>query len=52
MKSMKQFIAEINTYDKRIDYLEEWVSRKEEEIKSRIVLPSPSLQKPDSEIHA
>lgn len=47
MQSMQNFIKEANTYDDRVKLLEEWLVRKEEEIKSRIVLAPKSLQKSD-----
>jgi len=52
MQSMEQFIAEANVYDSRISLLEEWVVRKEEEIKSRLVTPPPSMRKSDQELNA
>lgn len=52
MQSMKQFLLESNGCDNRAKLLEDWVSRKEIEIKSRIVLPPKSFQKPDSAIFA
>ena len=33
MKSMQEFITEANTYDDRVKLLEEWLVRKEEEIR-------------------
>lgn len=37
-------------YDDRFKLLEEWCARKEEEIKSRVVLPSKTLKRQDAEI--
>jgi hypothetical protein len=39
MQSLRDFLQATNTYDERVKLLEEWVSRKEIEIKSRVVLP-------------
>lgn len=47
MASMSQFIEKANSYDDRVKLLEEWLARKEDEIKSRIVRPGPSMKKPD-----
>jgi len=51
MKSMREFIAKANSFDERNQLIQEWFVRKEEEIKSRIVFPDKSLQKPDYELH-
>ena len=48
---MKDFIKHANTFDKREQLLEEWIVRKEQEIKSRVMLPTKSMQKTDSELH-
>lgn len=50
MESMESFIESTKSYDDRIKLLEEWCVRKEEEIKSRVVLPPKSMKKQDSEI--
>ena len=52
MQSMKNFIKTANSYDKRNSHIEEWLIRKEEEIKQRAVLPTASMQKTDNEINA
>ena len=52
MQSMREFLMSTNSCDNRAKLLEEWVSRKELEIKSRVVLPPNSMKKPDSEIFA
>jgi len=44
---MQEFIKEANTYDDRVKLLEEWLVRKEEEIKSRVVLAPDSMKKSD-----
>lgn len=50
MQSMETFINNTGPYDDRIKMLEEWCVRKEEEIKSRVVLPPKSMKKQDIEI--
>lgn len=35
MKSMEGFLEEANKFDNRIDLLERWIRRKEQEIKER-----------------
>jgi hypothetical protein len=52
VKSLEQFISAANPYDSRIQLLEQWLSRKENEIKSRVNLPTPELQKPDAELNS
>lgn len=52
MQSMERFIEEANPYDSRISLLEEWVVRKEEEIKSRLVTPPKSMRKSDQDLNA
>ena len=47
MKSMQKFIDDTNSYDNRIQLVEQWMIRKEQEFKSRVVLPPTSLAKPD-----
>jgi len=47
MKSVEGFVEEANKFDNRIDLLERWIRRKEQEIKERKVLPPASLRKPD-----
>lgn len=51
MQSMKEFLEESNNYDDRIALLEEWIIRKEEEYKSRVVLPMPQFKKSDSDLN-
>ena len=50
MQSMGSFIESSSLYDDRIKLLEEWCVRKEEEIKSRVVLPPKSMKKEDAAI--
>jgi hypothetical protein len=40
MKSLQDFMNDANTYDERIKLLELWLSRKETEYKSRVVMPT------------
>jgi|DEB0MinimDraft_12_1074336.scaffolds.fasta_scaffold21400_2 hypothetical protein len=39
MQSLKDFVKDVNSFDDREKMLEEWVVRKEQEIKSRVNLP-------------
>lgn len=50
MQSMSQFMRKVNAYDDRIKVMQEWLIRKEEEIKSRVNLPPKSMQKSDEEL--
>jgi len=52
MQSMRDFIAEANKYDDRDKFIQEWLWRKEGELKTRTQLPPTSLKKTDSEIYA
>lgn len=38
MKSLEQFVQNVNPYDDRIILLEKWIRRKEEEIRERVVI--------------
>lgn len=38
MKSLEQFVQNVNPYDDRIILLEKWIRRKEEEIRERVVV--------------
>jgi len=51
MKSMTDFINSVNTYDDRVKLLEDWLVRKEDEIKSRVVRPPPNMKMTDHELH-
>jgi hypothetical protein len=51
MKSMREFITKANSFDERNQLIQEWFVRKEEEIKSRVVFPDKSMQRPDNELH-
>lgn len=50
MQSMSQFIDKANAYDDRVKVMQEWLIRKEEEIKSRVNMPPKSMQKSDEEL--
>ena len=52
MQSMSDFMNKVNPYDDRIKVMQEWLIRKEDEIKSRVNLPPKSFQKSDQEIFA
>lgn len=43
MDSMNQFLRVANLFDDRIKLLEEWVVRKEEELKKRSNIPPKNL---------
>lgn len=51
MDSMTHFIGQSNFYDDRIALLEEWLIRKEDEIKQRVVTPPKHMKRPDHELH-
>ena len=50
MKSLKDFINDVNGYDNRIRQLENWLVRKEDEWKARVVMPPAEFKKSDKEI--
>jgi hypothetical protein len=52
MKSLDNFLESANKYDARIELLERWIVRKEDEIKARVVRPPKSLQKADEDLFA
>ena len=52
IKSLEHFTEAINPYDNRIQYLENWIARKEEEIKHRVNRPPEHMKRPDHEIFA
>jgi hypothetical protein len=52
MKSLDNFLESANKYDARIELLERWIVRKEDEIKARVVRPPKSLQKVDEDLFA
>lgn len=51
MKSFKQFFEDANVYDSRIELIERWLVRKEDEIKARVQLPPAALKKTDQELN-
>ena len=50
--SFSQFFDEANCYDNRVTLLENWMSRKNEEIRHRVTLPTKQMAKSDQELHA
>jgi len=50
--SFANFFNEANCYDSRVNLLENWLCRKDEEVRKRVVLPLPQMAKPDHELHA
>lgn len=44
-------MADVNPFDSRIQLLEQWLSRKEHEIKNRVNLPTPDLAKSDQQLY-
>ena len=51
MQSMEEFVSKVNCSEDRIDLLENWLVRKEQEIWSRANMPSPDLAKSDEQIY-
>lgn len=47
MQSLANFIADINNYDNRMQLLDQWIVRKEDEYKARINRPPSHLKKTD-----
>jgi cytochrome c-type biogenesis protein CcmH/NrfG len=39
MESFRKFFSDANNYDSRIELVERWIVRKEDEIKARVQLP-------------
>ena len=52
MLSLRDFVDEINTCDKKHQLLEEWIHRKENEFKSRVSMPPKHMQKSDKELNS
>jgi hypothetical protein len=50
-QSLHHFIEDINPYDSRIQMLETWLYRKEQEMDSRVNLPTAELKRSDRTIH-
>ena len=51
VESLKEFFDSSNNYDDRVTLLENWICRKEEEIKMRVNLPTSQLKKTDGTAH-
>ena len=49
--SLTEFFNESNSYDDRVTLLENWICRKEEEIRTRVNLPTAEMKKSDGEAH-
>jgi len=49
-ESFDHFLNKANTFDDRVELLENWIARKETEIKSRVNLPTLEMKKPDHKI--
>ena len=52
VESLREFFDEANNYDSRVTLLENWICRKDEEIKNRVNLPTPDLKKSDGTLFA
>ena len=49
--SFDAFFNEANRYDDRLTLLENWIFRKDQEVKARVNLPPRQMQKSDQEIY-
>jgi len=49
--SLEAFIRDVNKHENRIEYLENWIKRKEHEFENRIQLPPDNLRIEDSQIN-
>jgi hypothetical protein len=49
--SLEAFIRDVNKHENRIEYLENWIKRKENEFENRIQLPPDNLRIEDSQIN-
>jgi hypothetical protein len=47
MDSFRAFFTQANDYDSRIELVERWIVRKEDEIKARVQLPPEALKRTD-----
>jgi len=47
MQSLEEFVKESDKYDKRLELLERWIVRKEQEIRERDKIPSKKYHKTD-----
>lgn len=52
MQSLTAFAEAANMYDDRLQKLERWIVRKEDEFQSRVVRPPKELQKSDQELNS
>ena len=46
-ESFGAFFDEANTYDSRVTLLENWLCRKDQEVRQRVTLPPPQMAKSD-----
>jgi len=51
MASLKEFMQQANSFDNRQALLEEWIVRKEQEFKQRVMLPPKALQQSDFKLN-
>lgn len=49
--SLQHFLDDVQPFDNRIEMLELWLCRKEQELKQRVNLATPELQQSDRQIH-
>ena len=49
-ESLDHFLNQTHNFDDRIELLENWISRKETEVQTRVNLPTHELRKPDHQI--
>ena len=49
--SFRQFFNEANTFDQRITLLENWMCRKDYEVRNRVTLPNSTIAKSDQELY-
>jgi len=52
MKSLDNFLKEIDSHEDRITLLENWITRKEVEFANKVNLPSPDMKYSDQELHS
>jgi len=46
-ESFSAFFDEANNFDSRVTLLENWMCRKDDEVKNRVTLPPPQMAKSD-----
>jgi len=51
-QSFSAFFDEANNFDSRVNLLENWMCRKDEEVRNRVNLPTPTLAKSDQALFA